>query len=203
MTETDLTAEFDRACSDIRKNTVLNEVLQNCFDELGPTPIRDEDRGFAKEIRETFSDEIKNSVLEYLDDYFEEDTAQPLKALVQGKDIIDVVYPWKTKSGVYAASTDVGDVSKVVPTAQISTACYASGTPGHSWALTAQGKTPLLHRAMLHAGKIMGAAGIRLLQNPQLILAAKKEFNERESEDPYQTPIPQGAKPKIPTTTSS
>ena len=38
-------------------------------------------------------------------------------------------------------STDVGDVSWVVPTVQARGATYAIGTPGHSWQLTAQGKT--------------------------------------------------------------
>ena len=39
-------------------------------------------------------------------------------------------------------STDVGDVSWVVPTVQARGATYAIGTPGHSWQITAQGKSP-------------------------------------------------------------
>ncbi len=37
-------------------------------------------------------------------------------------------------------STDVGDVSWVVPTVQARGATYAIGTPGHSWQLTAAGQ---------------------------------------------------------------
>ncbi len=34
-------------------------------------------------------------------------------------------------------STDVGDVSWVAPTAQISVACYPQGIPPHSWQFVA------------------------------------------------------------------
>jgi aminobenzoyl-glutamate utilization protein B len=40
-------------------------------------------------------------------------------------------------TGYVAASTDVGDVSWVVPTGQLTTATYVPGTPGHSWQSTA------------------------------------------------------------------
>ena len=36
-------------------------------------------------------------------------------------------------------STDVGEVSWVVPTVQACGATYAIGTPGHSWQLTVHG----------------------------------------------------------------
>ena len=55
-------------------------------------------------------------------------------------------------------STDVGDVSWVVPTAQIRGATHAIGTPGHSWQVTAQGKTPAAHKGMVHVAKVMAAA---------------------------------------------
>ncbi len=39
-------------------------------------------------------------------------------------------------------STDVGDVSWVVPTGKVDINCYAAGTALHSWQAVAQGKSP-------------------------------------------------------------
>ena len=59
----------------------------------------------------------------------------------------DAIVPLDTKGEPMVGSTDVGDVSWVVPTVQARGATYAIGTPGHSWQLTAQGKTAPRTRA--------------------------------------------------------
>lgn len=58
-------------------------------------------------------------------------------------------------------STDVGDVSWVVPTGKVDINCYAAGTALHSWQAVAQGKAPAAHKGMLTAAKIMGLYGSR------------------------------------------
>ena len=60
-------------------------------------------------------------------------------------------------------STDVGDVSWVVPTVQARGATYAIGTPGHSWQLTAQGILPAAHKGMVHVAKVMAGGGRRCI----------------------------------------
>ena len=94
-----------------------------------------------------------------------------------------------------AGSTDVGDVSWVCPTAQVNTACYASGTPGHSWQLVAQGKENVAHTAMLHAGKVIAATAIDLLEHPDLLEKAKAEHRDRVGAG-YVCPIPKGVAPR-------
>ena len=94
-----------------------------------------------------------------------------------------------------AGSTDVGDVSWVCPTAQVNTACYASGTPGHSWQLVAQGKAPVAHAAMLQAGRVMAGTAIDLFEAPELLEKAKAEHAARVG-DGYVCPIPAGVKPR-------
>src|SRR6202048_993965 len=64
--------------------------------------------------------------------------------------LCETVVPMGTKRTPKVGSTDVGDVSWVVPTVQAHGATYAIGTPGHSWQLTAQGKTPAAHKGMAH-----------------------------------------------------
>ena len=92
-------------------------------------------------------------------------------------------------------SSDVGDVSWVCPTPQINGACYAADTPGHSWQLTGQGKLGPAHKGMLYAGKVMAAAAIELMENPQLIEKAKEEHKMRVGEG-YICPIPRGVQPR-------
>ena len=52
-------------------------------------------------------------------------------------------------------STDVGDVSWVIPTVQVHAPTVAIGTPFHTWQVVAQGKTPAAHKAMVQAAKAM------------------------------------------------
>ena len=54
-------------------------------------------------------------------------------------------------------TTDVGDVSWIVPTVQCHTACFAIGTPFHTWQLVTQGNLPAAHKGMVLAAKAMAA----------------------------------------------
>ena len=70
-------------------------------------------------------------------------------------------------------STDVGDVSWVVPTGQVYTNCYAAGTAMHSWQAVAQGKSAIAHKGMMAAAKVMAMTGAQLLLNPDLVEKGK------------------------------
>src|SRR4029077_1403169 len=70
-------------------------------------------------------------------------------------------------------STDVGDVSWIVPTVQMWDACFAVGTPGHSWQLVVQGMSPAAHKGMVHAAKVMAATGLDMIRDPRCCSAPK------------------------------
>lgn len=72
-------------------------------------------------------------------------------------------------------STDTGDVSWNCPTVQMHVGCWVPGTPGHSWQTVAQGKSNFAHNAMLYAGKAFALAAVQLIENPELLVEAKKE----------------------------
>ena len=76
-------------------------------------------------------------------------------------------------------STDVGDVSWVVPTTGFNTACWVPGTPGHSWQAVAAGGTSIGRQGMQMAAKVMAASAWELLENPELVAAAKAEHLKR------------------------
>jgi aminobenzoyl-glutamate utilization protein B len=78
--------------------------------------------------------------------------------------------------GVTSASSDVGDVSWVVPTAQISTATWVPGTPAHSWQAVAAGGTSIGIKGMMVAAKTIAATAVDLFSDPSHIREAQAEF---------------------------
>jgi aminobenzoyl-glutamate utilization protein B len=77
-------------------------------------------------------------------------------------------------------------------------ATYAVGTPGHSWQLTAQGKTPAAHKGMEHVAKVMAATAADLIAEPALVAAAKADFQGRLAATPFVNPIPDDVNPPLP-----
>jgi aminobenzoyl-glutamate utilization protein B len=69
-------------------------------------------------------------------------------------------------------------------------ACFAVGTPGHSWQLVAQGMSPAAHKGMVHAAKVMAATGLDMIRDPTLLQRAKAELSERVGTGGYRCPIP-------------
>jgi aminobenzoyl-glutamate utilization protein B len=102
----------------------------------------------------------------------------------------DGVVPFDGTALARSGSTDVGDVSWITPTAQVYGACWAIGTPGHSWQVVAQGKTPAAHKAMLHAAQSIAATALDAILTPGLIDRAKAERHEKTGGKPYLCPIP-------------
>jgi aminobenzoyl-glutamate utilization protein B len=91
---------------------------------------------------------------------------------------------------VSMGTTDVGDVSWIVPTVQCHTACFAIGTPFHTWQLVTQGNLPAAHKGMVLAAKAMATTAADCLRNPHLIARAKAELKERTGGRAYVCPIP-------------
>lgn len=93
-------------------------------------------------------------------------------------------------SDIMFGSTDVADVSWITPTVQAWVACYAFGTPLHSWQMVSQGQSGLAHTGMVHAAKILTATAVELLARPELLERAKEELLQRREGKPYICPIP-------------
>ena len=92
-------------------------------------------------------------------------------------------------------STDVGDASYVAPTVMFMHSSYCKGTPGHSWQLTAQSKSAMMHDSMVHASKVMALTALKLLQDPALVEAAWKEH--KDNGVVYECLMPNDLKPKL------
>lgn len=193
MTGTKFDTVFEMAASNLLNNSILQSVLYEKFVEVGPVPVDDNDIAFAREIRNTISEKQKGLDEGLAATMFR--AGSDIIAQISDKDVIDIVYPYDPVETQAMGSTDVGDVSWIVPTAQIMTTCYAKDTAGHSWQMVAQGKSPLCHKGLLQAGKVMALAGAELLENPELITKAKTEFDRRRGGKTYKCPIPPEVKP--------
>ena len=170
MTETTVETEFIKACSNMVLNTELMKVMQRNLEQI-PCDFFDEaDADFARQVAASFT---------YKDPYFEDVAAQIedpelREKILQDKDapIHTVTMPLLRESQGFVSS-DVGDVSWNCPVAQIGTATMPAGTPMHSWQAVAVGKSPLAHKGMLYASKVIAASAIDALEDPEILRRAK------------------------------
>ena len=83
-------------------------------------------------------------------------------------------------------STDVGDVSYVVPTVGLEAATWVPGTPAHSWQAVACGGTEIGTKGMLVAAKAMTLTALDLFATPALRRQAQEEFRQNVGTYRYQ-----------------
>jgi aminobenzoyl-glutamate utilization protein B len=193
MTGTEVEVVFGTATSNLLLNDTIAEVLQEKLEEVGAPQFDAAENDFARKVASTFPAGSAAASLRLAGPEGRQ-AAASLKDAVLANNVM----PLSHTEMIMPASTDVGDVTWVAPTGQITTACHAIGTPGHSWQLVAQGGMSIGHKGMLYAGKVLGAAALDFMQKPELLARARGEFDARIRETPYQCPIPDGVKPPIP-----
>jgi aminobenzoyl-glutamate utilization protein B len=76
------------------------------------------------------------------------------------------------------SSTDSGDVSWVTPLASLRTATWVPGTAAHSWQATAAGGMSIGIKGAVVAAKTLALTVAQLTVSPDLIAAAKAEFDK-------------------------
>ena len=104
------------------------------------------------------------------------DQPKPLETI---HDVVD-------QSGtVGMGSTDVGDVSWVVPTTGFTVACFVPGTPGHSWQAVACGGNEVSRAGMNLASRVLASSAWDLFQQPDLLKVARAEHDERTAVNKY------------------
>ncbi|WP_220377367.1 amidohydrolase [Paraburkholderia sp. BL27I4N3] len=178
MTETSVSMEIDRACSDVVRNGVIEQLMMDNLAALGCPPFDDIDHAFAEELAQNIS---AQDLRECIDSYGGPQNAHGLWT---------TPLPFAAAAGSLTGSSDVGDVSWITPTSQYLGACYAVGTNMHTWQLVTQGKLPAAHKGMVHAAKVMAATAADLLSDPHLIAQAQADLRQRTEDRPYVSPIP-------------
>ena len=185
MSETTVSSRVLSGMSNLLANTPLELALQAIMEDLGPPAFDEEDLAFARAMQKAFPDGDIDAAF------------YSIGVPRQASPLADFTVPRETKRNPMTGSTDVGDVSWVVPTVQALAPNFAIGTPFHAWQMVAQGKSPAAHKGMVQVAKAMAALGIKALKEPELVAAAKADFAARIRHSPYVCPIPDDVLPPI------
>ena len=135
-------------------NETLARVQQRALERVGGFTYTPEERAFAEQLQKSAN-------------Y----TVRPLENAAK-------VFPLVLDQAG-TGSTDVGDVSWVVPTVQLSAATWVPGTAAHSWQAVAAGGTSIGAKGMMVAAKTMALTGADLFSTPSTIDAAKAELERK------------------------
>lgn len=199
MTDTKMEKKFIDGCSNTVPNKALETLLWENFNEVGLPAYTKEELAYAKALYDSV--EMKSTELpgdavsesQEIYDFVDEKSCHGTTPM--NEFLVPYYYSEKQRMG----STDVGDVSWCVPTAQINTATYPAQAPGHSWQNVSCGHTSIAHKGMLAAGKILAATAIDLIEKPEALKEAKDEYEKKMKRyGGYYCPVPEGAVPVVP-----
>jgi aminobenzoyl-glutamate utilization protein B len=169
-TETQLKFEIVGSVYNLLPNAPLTSLLDRNMRVVGGMQYSPDERRFAEKLRQTFP--LAGTL-----ELGSEGVIQPLR---------------NDEDAAGFGSTDVGDVSWIVPTAQFTTATYVPGTPGHSWQSTACTGTSIGRKGMLIAAKTLALSTLELLRDQKQIEAAKADYAKRRAGFEYRSRIPAG-----------
>ena len=196
MTETEVEIDFDKACSSYLANITLCDVLAEVMEDLGPPAFDKEDFELAEKLRATLSEGERNKTTGKT---YNKLDWQELEEKHDAEALATFIHPYhpelKEVSG--GGSTDVGDVSWVVPTAQFNCATAPKNTSAHTWQWVSCGKSGMAHKGTVRAAEIMAASALIAYNNPEIIEKAKAELNKVLEKTPYENPIPAHVQPRI------
>jgi aminobenzoyl-glutamate utilization protein B len=161
-TGTTLEYEIIGGTHDLLLNRTLAETMQQNMEKIGGFTYSPAEAEFAKKIQSSFTFS-----------YPDINATKDINAL-------------KIITDAGGGSTDVGDVSYVVPTVGCETATWAPGTPAHSWQAVACGGTEVGTKGMMLAAKTMALTAVDLYTNPAIIAKAKEEFKKVKGDYQYQ-----------------
>jgi len=88
-----------------------------------------------------------------------------------------------TRMAMTGGSTDVGDISYVVPTVGFAVATWPQGTPPHSWASAGGSGSTMGVKGAVVAAHVLAASAVQLMLSPDLIARAKAELKQKQGPD--------------------
>lgn len=188
MTETRLEVEIVAACHEYLPNRTLEQALLRNMREVGPPPFDEEDVRFARELKATLPAGMAEAAL----------ASYGVTGDVVGDPLCTVIMDEAgtlSAGEVQPVSTDVGDVSQICPTAQLTACCMPLGVPLHSWQAVASTGSGIGLKAMMCAAKSMALTALDLLRDRSLVVEARREFDAVTGGRMYVSPIPGDLKP--------
>jgi aminobenzoyl-glutamate utilization protein B len=170
-TGTTVDIEIINAVYSLLPNTVLSRAADANMRRIGGYRYTAEEQAFAESIRKTLIS-----------------PALPLGSQADVQEFAE-----KTSGG----STDLADVSWVVPTLEIEAATWVPGTPAHSWQAVAAGATAIGEHGMQLAARTLALTAVDLLQSRTLLGEARAEFDKRRGPGFSYQPLVGGRNPPL------
>lgn len=128
----------------------------------------------------------------------EHEFAKSIQKESGGKEIglIEKIKPLNENPGPPdGGSTDVADVSWVVPTLHFTVTTAPSEAPWHAWPVVAAGGMSIGHKGMMFATKTLATTMIDLFTDPNQRELIRKDFETRKGDQVYKSYIPDGPPP--------
>jgi aminobenzoyl-glutamate utilization protein B len=170
-TETRMEYEVIHGAYNMLPNETLAKIMNDNLRSVGGYTYNEKEKAFAEKIQTTFTGSIPSLA----------GTAE--------------IAPFKLEEA--GGSTDVADISWVVPTTGLRTATWVPGTSAHSWQAVAAGGTSIGAKGMMVAAKTMALAIIDLYNSPKVIEDAWKELKKRHGDNFVYEPLLGNRKPAL------
>ncbi len=188
MTETEVEWEFQTGCYQTHPNEILGNIIYRNMKEIGGPSYSEKDKSFAKEIEKSYLPNQKHYILITCN------APEELYNIILHEGVAETFDRGIVSSG----SSDIGDVSHIVPLAQFFAAAWPIGTSSHSWQATASSGSGIGYSAMIFAAKTLACSLFDLYKNDGNILEdAGKEFINSQYGSKYISPLPEMKLPRF------
>ncbi len=170
MTKTEVEFFMENGLYEILVNETGAKALHANMQMIGPIKYTKEEIEFANKIMKEYGAEpmgIKGDI-------------KPLEA---------------TRPDPDGGSTDVGDISYIVPEITLNAVTAPYGSPWHSWVVVASGGMSIGHKGMLFAAKSLGTTMVDLFEKESLRKEMRSEFEKRKGKETWQAMLPDGPPP--------
>ncbi len=162
-TETRMEYEVIHGLYNLVPNEVLSQIVYQNLEKVGGVVYTEYETEYANTLRESLTGKLP-----------------PLSDAM-------VIQPYDFLKG--GGSTDVGDISWVVPTAGPRIATWVPGVPAHSWQAVACGGTSIGTKGMLVAAKTLALSAYDLFTQTDQIEAGRLELEKRVGKDFVYKPL--------------
>lgn len=156
---------------EVLANQAGSRALYKNLVTLGPISYTDEEQAFARAIQKTVG--------------------------IAEKGVVGEVQPFRDPAPTEpeGGSTDVGDVSWLVPTINLNVTTGVWQSPWHAWPVVATGAMSIGHKGMVYAAKALAMTAVDLFEDPAMRDAIRAEFSGKTTGFVYKPWVPAGPPP--------
>ncbi|MBN8665706.1 MAG: amidohydrolase [Chitinophagales bacterium] len=170
MTGTEVDFFMENGLYELLVNETGAKTLYQNMQLVGPIKYTPEEIRFADEIMRAYGD-----------------SARGIDGSIKPMEI--------TRPDPDGGSTDVGDISYIVPEITLNAVTAPYKAPWHSWVVVACGGMSIGHKGMLFAAKSLGTTMVDLFEDEQLRKDIRAEFLKRKGNEVWKAMLPDGPPP--------